>query len=181
MRRLNLPMDAFIATSHDRFRKPCTGMWEEAVAWLKERHSLKKDIDMTRSFYVGDAAGRLAGWQFGKKKDWSDSDRKFALNLDIRFLTPEEHFIGLGIPAPFDLGFDPKSLDPSNAQASTVRKYPGKLLLLEGSPGKSCGVRERPARNGALHRVSGKRQNHVRSQALAVLCAYQSRYTQVER
>lgn len=39
------------------------------------------DLDLSTSFYVGDAAGRPANWQPGKKKDFACSDRLFALNL----------------------------------------------------------------------------------------------------
>ncbi len=46
------------------------------------------DIDLKKSFYCGDAAGRVKG----KKKDFSDSDYKFALNINITFFTPEMLF-----------------------------------------------------------------------------------------
>ena len=41
-------------------------------------------INKKKSFYVGDMAGR--------KKDKSDSDFKFALNIKFKFYTPEEYF-----------------------------------------------------------------------------------------
>lgn len=44
------------------------------------RHSLFS-LDKKSSFFVGDAAGRL--------NDHAASDRKWALNLDIPFFTPE--------------------------------------------------------------------------------------------
>lgn len=59
-------------------RKPNVGMWE----------ALKKDFSMDsfeKCFFVGDAAGR--------KGDFSDSDKKFAENAGLRFLTPEEFFV----------------------------------------------------------------------------------------
>lgn len=49
-------------------------------------------INMSESFFVGDAAGRIANWSPGKKKDFSSADRLLALNLKLRFQTPEEHF-----------------------------------------------------------------------------------------
>ena len=33
------------------------------------------EVDVDESIYVGDAAGRPAGWAPGKKKDFSISDR----------------------------------------------------------------------------------------------------------
>lgn len=49
-------------------------------------------IDLGESMYIGDAAGRPAEGK--KKKDFSFSDRLFALNVGLKFYTPEEHFLG---------------------------------------------------------------------------------------
>jgi DNA 3'-phosphatase len=68
MKRLGVPMNAFVALDFDHYRKPRTGMWEKAVEWLERRYSVSVQKD--RSFYVGDAAGRVEGWAPGKKKDW---------------------------------------------------------------------------------------------------------------
>lgn len=43
---------------------------------------------------MGDAAGRIKNWAPGKKKDHSLADRLLALNLGLKFYTPEEHFRG---------------------------------------------------------------------------------------
>ena len=70
----------------DKYRKPSTGLWKLTKKYIK-------NIDTKNSFFVGDAAGRLRAWQKGKKKDFSDSDRKFSWNIGIPFMTPDEFFL----------------------------------------------------------------------------------------
>lgn len=50
------------------------------------------EIDLAESMYIGDAAGRPVRGKI--KKDFSFSDRLFALNIGLKFFTPEEHFLG---------------------------------------------------------------------------------------
>lgn len=67
-------------------------------------------VDVSSSFYCGDAAGRQEKWAPGKKKDHSSVDRLFALNIGLKFYTPEEYFLGHK-PVPFkEPEFNPKSL-----------------------------------------------------------------------
>ena len=65
-----------VAFGKDEYRKPETGMWDF--------YTKNRNVNYDESFYVGDAAGR--------KKDFSDSDLKFAENIGITFYTPEEYF-----------------------------------------------------------------------------------------
>ena len=51
------------------------------------------EVDLSQSIYVGDAAGRPEIPKV-KKKDFSTSDRLFALNIGLNFKTPEEMFLG---------------------------------------------------------------------------------------
>ncbi len=77
----------FCSTASDGiFRKPRTGVWE----YLAKYQNGNVDIDMANSFYCGDAAGRK---RLNGKKDFSCSDRLFAINLGLRFFTPEERFL----------------------------------------------------------------------------------------
>ncbi|XP_061774917.1 bifunctional polynucleotide phosphatase/kinase isoform X2 [Nerophis ophidion] len=109
---LQLPVQVFIAAGPGIYRKPTMGMWNH----LCEKANDGVPVDNTQSFYVGDAAGRPENWAPGKKKkDFSCSDRLFALNLGLQFHTPEEYFLGWK-SAPYSLPqFDPRKLD-STAQ-----------------------------------------------------------------
>lgn len=109
MRDINLPMQVFAATDANHFRKPATGMWEH----LAKHGNGGVDIDKSGSFYVGDAAGRPKAWKAKMGRDHSAADRKFALNVGVKFYTPEEYF--LGEPqypvSKCAMGFDPKSVN----------------------------------------------------------------------
>ncbi|RLN25023.1 polynucleotide 3' [Panicum miliaceum] len=85
---VKVPIQVFIAcglgqgkgTSDDPYRKPNPGMW-----WLMAQHfNSGIEIDMDKSFYVGDAAGR--------ENDHSDADIKFAEAIGLKFHVPEEYF-----------------------------------------------------------------------------------------
>lgn len=69
------------ATMSDKYRKPATAAWDY---FMKTHVTGKgKQLDMKKSFYCGDAAGRPK--EDNKPKDFSDSDRKFAINVGIPF------------------------------------------------------------------------------------------------
>ncbi|CAO2194618.1 unnamed protein product [Urochloa humidicola] len=86
--RVKVPIQVFIAcglgkgkgTPDDPYRKPNPGMW-----WLMAQHfNSGIEIDMDKSFYVGDAAGR--------ENDHSDADIEFAKAIGLKFHVPEECF-----------------------------------------------------------------------------------------
>ncbi|CAD5323101.1 unnamed protein product [Arabidopsis thaliana] len=89
--RVKVPIQVFIACGvsssggkggkDDLYRKPKAGMWQ----LMKKHFNSGIAIDMDKSFYVGDAAGR--------KMDHSDADIKFAQASGLKFFTPEEYFI----------------------------------------------------------------------------------------
>lgn len=70
--QLDIPEIAlYAATEKDIFRKPRPGMWREMVDDYDIDNA--EGIDLEHSFFVGDAAGRIAS--AGKPKDFSCSDR----------------------------------------------------------------------------------------------------------
>lgn len=85
---LGIPVQAFIATGDNFFRKPMTGMWQA----LCEHKNNGVPIDINRSYYVGDAAGRPENKAMKRKKDHSSVDRLLALNIGLQFFTNDEHF-----------------------------------------------------------------------------------------
>lgn len=89
-KELGFPIQVFVSGATNHHRKPNTTMWDHMV----EHCNGGKQPDMTESFYCGDAAGRKKAWAAGKKRDFSVSDRKFAKNVGVPFLTPEQHFLG---------------------------------------------------------------------------------------
>eukprot|EP00128_Syssomonas_multiformis_P012929 Colp12_sorted_trinity150504_noHs@21908 len=100
IQQLGVPVDVLAATQSDMYRKPATGMFDHFLAHC----NAGTQIDFDASLFVGDAAGRPAGWKPGKKKDFSDSDRAFAANVGLKFQTPEEFFMGEKPALASDLG-----------------------------------------------------------------------------
>lgn len=102
--KLNIQICALVASDDDGFRKPLLGMWRHFC----EDMNNKQEIDMLKSFYCGDAAGRVKG----KKKDFNDTDLKFAMNIGLPFKTPEQFFLKQDLHEDYglSLGFNPKKL-----------------------------------------------------------------------
>ena len=88
---------------------------------------------MTKSFYCGDAAGRIKKASDGKK-DFSCSDRLFAINLRLQFSTPEQHFLENKTIENFKLPeFDPKALEKRMKVCANSLAHQQEYLL-EGNP-----------------------------------------------
>eukprot|EP00127_Corallochytrium_limacisporum_P005608 Clim_evm7s209 gene=Clim_evmTU7s209 len=156
---LGIPCEAIASLRRDIHRKPAPGMWD-----VLDKHILSKGdndakitADKESSIFVGDMAGRLAGWQKSKKKDKTDSDRAFAANIGITFRTPEEYFLDEA-PVPFEWdSWDPTSIfgtdtDEGNMSswAPSVNKEGQEMVLLVGLPGsgKSTMAKEHFEANG---------------------------------
>lgn len=120
VKKLDVPFQVYIATGKGFYRKPTTGMWTV----LSEQKNDGIEIDMAESFYCGDAAGRLANWAPGKKKDHSMADKLMAENLNLRFYTPEQFFLGHSITnVPMAKPeFNPKDLSIGNFNDNLINK-----------------------------------------------------------
>lgn len=142
-RTKNYYFAVYVAKRYDLYRKPNLGLWNLMKEDLKERFGLSKLKISRKSFYCGDAAGRTAPGAFKKriypssKGDFSDADRKFALNIGISFCTPEEFFMGEPSPVPYEIkGFDPKKF-MEDLEGAEYKFEPRKkeLVVLVGPPG----------------------------------------------
>ncbi|KAI4808920.1 PNK3P-domain-containing protein [Aureobasidium sp. EXF-8845] len=133
--QLDLPIVLYAATDKDRFRKPRTGMWDK----LLEAQGLTKegDVDLDACYFVGDAGGRTA-LSKAIKADFSCSDRNLASNIGVKFMTPEEFFLGEE-PQPFVRSFNPTAhispVLPSISDVAFTKKHDLELVIFCGSPG----------------------------------------------
>lgn len=114
----------YILTEKDKYRKPHTHAW----SFFIDNH---KDctIDMKLSFYCGDAAGR--------RTDFSSSDRYFAHNIGLKFLTPEQFFLGKEMDKISD-PYDSPEFNVKNVNQNLLKQIIGdgkRLIVLTGMPG----------------------------------------------
>ena len=130
MKYINLPLIIIASLRDDINRKPRTGMWQLI------NKNYYPNIDIKSSFYCGDAAGR--------NSDFSCSDYKFALNLDIPFYTPEKLFFNSTTQEHKIIDFNPneylKSQYSNNNEIFNIIKYyQTNMIILVGAPasGKS--------------------------------------------
>ncbi|CAJ0959979.1 unnamed protein product [Ranitomeya imitator] len=151
---LGIPVQIFVATGMGIYRKPATGMWDFLCEKANDGIKVKKED----CIYVGDAAGRPANWAPDrKKKDFSCSDRLFAVNIGINFYTPEEFFLGWK-KAAFQLPtFDPKALDPNGPPyepaSSSLVLSSVEVVVTVGFPaaGKSTFIKENLVPKGYVY------------------------------
>ena len=113
----------FLASLEDDiYRKPRIGMYE----YLKSKNGLKLKIGKYGSFYVGDMAGR--------KTDKYDTDLKFATNLNITFLTPEEYFLNKYTKEQTSLAGYQLDNFSSNTKLNIIPDS-NKMVIISGYPG----------------------------------------------
>uniref|UniRef100_A0A674MQM3 Polynucleotide kinase 3'-phosphatase n=1 Tax=Takifugu rubripes TaxID=31033 RepID=A0A674MQM3_TAKRU len=101
---LQLAVQVFVASGPGLYRKPVMGMFN----YLCDKANDDVTVDLARSFYVGDAAGRPEKWAPGRKKDFSCSDRLRKLDSSGRLYDPPsasltssqtEVIVAVGFPA----------------------------------------------------------------------------------
>lgn len=133
---LGIPVQAFIATGDNFFRKPMIGMWQA----LCEHKNNGVPIDVNRSYFVGDAAGRPENKLMKRKKDHSCVDRLLALNVGLEFFTNDEHFSKTAHQNWVKPEFNPKEflarsipLFPNPKQQLLSDKL--EVILMVGGPG----------------------------------------------
>ncbi len=62
IKKLGLDIQVFVSTGENHFRKPSTKVWE----FMVEKCNQGVAVDMEKSYFVGDAAGRAKGWMAGE-------------------------------------------------------------------------------------------------------------------
>ncbi|KAF9516397.1 hypothetical protein BS47DRAFT_1315489 [Hydnum rufescens UP504] len=149
-----VPFRVFAAGQYDFYRKPLPGTWKALERLFGDDNV---EIDKYSSFFVGDAAGRDA--------DHSCVDRFYAMNIGVKFYTPEEYFLGEA-PQPYT----PPAFDPSTHLSQGAPLYtptdtplvpfmknasscPSEIVLFVGSPssGKTTFYRKHFAPHGYKH------------------------------
>src|SRR5690606_8915296 len=110
------------AKKHDMYRKPNTGMWTLMKNDIIQEFDLEKLDISKKSFFCGDAGGRIRPSILKKKMhpssttgDFSDTDLKFALNTGVKYITPEEFYLINDPNKDYCIsGFDPEKFISSN-------------------------------------------------------------------
>lgn len=134
----------YAAKNYDMYRKPNIGMWEQMKKDLKDEFGLEKIRISKNSFFCGDAAGRSTPGYLKKKLypsskngDFSDTDYKFALNIGIKFITPETFFGRSSPKLPNKLsGIDPREIikSVSDFEYNFVPRKK-EMIIMVGPPG----------------------------------------------
>ncbi|AGF85410.1 phosphatase/kinase [Moumouvirus goulette] len=134
----------YAAKTYDLYRKPNTGLWNLMKNDLKDEFSLKKIRISNKSFFCGDAAGRISPSFFKKKinpssnkGDFSDTDRKFAINIGIDFITPEEFLLEKSDNSEYKLeGIIPSEFIKTHKFKNyTFEPRKKEMIILIGPPG----------------------------------------------
>lgn len=152
IRALDVPVQAFIATGDNFFRKPMTGMWQA----LCEYKNNGLPVDINRSYFVGDAAGRPENKAMKRKKDHSSVDRLLALNIGLDFFTNDEHFLKVPHQNWVKPEFNPKeflsrSIKLFHNPKQQIVSNKLEVILMVGGPGSGKQFYEHKIQNAAVN------------------------------
>lgn len=124
LKKIDLPITIYVAITRSIFRKPNTGFFDKFIPYNKGY-----------SFYCGDAGGLPARriQNIKIKKDFSDGDLKYALNLGVRFVHRDELYYGVNTLQRVEYVTRPKGIMP------LIEPFDQEMLLMVGYPasGKS--------------------------------------------
>ncbi|SBT36921.1 bifunctional polynucleotide phosphatase/kinase, putative (PNKP) [Plasmodium ovale wallikeri] len=149
IQKIGIPLECYLALKNDKYRKPRTGMYKFA----EENNKCK----IEEIIYVGDNANRIYDDNFKKqfinhlkyiykknkvnvnineiekrlKRDYTDTDLKFALNINATFYTPEELFLNIKNNLSAEFSFIPMNLLKNEDARGTVHKKNDFLNLLQ--------------------------------------------------
>lgn len=112
----DINIDVYVSLLDDTYRKPRVNLWTEYIG-----------IYTVNTFYCGDACGR--------NSDHNDTDFKFALNLKIKFMSPEYLFLSQNDISSYSINYP--EIQKINIHKYLFNKYNNnqELVLLIGPPG----------------------------------------------
>lgn len=91
-------------------------------------------IDKSTSFFCGDAAGRSTRINSNGqkiKKDHSCCDRLFAMNIDLKFYTPEEYFLKASIEKFILPTFNPNDVVTNDIEKPELELFTEKEVMFK--------------------------------------------------
>jgi bifunctional polynucleotide phosphatase/kinase len=149
IRDLDIQVHVYASLEDDMYRKPSIGLWD---LFIKE-YNIKNIYH--KSFYCSDAAGRVKVGNY--KKDFSDSDRKFALNIKLKFYTPEQYFLKK-FPRKYKLeGLSTKDLlktmENKAFSINEIKSNRQTIIIMVGYPGSGKSVISNKIKNELDYKI----------------------------
>ncbi len=124
---LEVPLQVYVCNSPGYCKKPSMGLWK-----LLELNNGNIPINFSKSFYVGDASGRIVTTD-------KSIDYKFAINIGIKYYIPDEYFDDCKIrlikpvhPLSSIKSYDDENIDDEIVKMADLQKT---MIILVGPPG----------------------------------------------